>query len=344
MKKKSLWSILIYILALPLMLLTGGVPRKFGNPTATDVHVDTALSNISIAYKPEGFIADLIFKQVPVDKQSDSYYIWTKGFWLRNMVERRTPGDTYPEGRMELSDTAYYCQPYHLGYAIPDEVRDNADPAVSLEATGAEWLATQFALNREIKVAGIVFANSWETQVTGGTNFVQWDDYDSSNPITDINTGKQTVQKSTGIMPNTLVIGQEVFDVLAEHPLLLDKFRYTQTGILDLAQIQQAMKVQNLIVGSSVYESTVEGASSATRGYIWGKKAILLYIPSSPALMTPAAGYDFVWRQTDGGGLTVPIRNTREDTRDRDFLKGKHAFDAKITATDLGYYLNTCVA
>jgi len=315
-----------------------------GNPTTSDVHVDSALSNISIAYKPEGYIADSIFPQVPVDKQSDNYYVWTKGFWLRNLVERRTPGDTYPEGRLEVSDTGYFCNPYHLGYAIPDEVRDNADPAISLEATGSEWLATQFALNREIKVAATVFAASWETTVTGGTDFVQWSDYDNSNPVTDVNLGKQTIQKSTGIRPNVMVIGQEAFDILAEHPLLLDKFRYTQTGILDEAQVQQALKIPKLIVGSAVYESTVEGAATPTRGYIWGKEAVLLYVPPSAALMTPAAGYDFVWRQTDGGGLTVTIRNTREDNRDRDFLKGKHAFDAKITATDLGYRLATVSA
>ena len=318
--------------------------RMFGDPTSADVHVDSALSEIAIAYKPEGFIADGLFPLVGVDKQSNYYYVWTKGFWLRNMVERRTPGDTYPEGRLQVSSTTYFCQPYHLGFAIPDEDRDNQDPAVQLEQTGAEWLATQFALNREIKVAATLFAASWETTVTGGVDFDQWNEYDVSDPVGTINTGKQVIQKSTGIMPNTLVIGQEVFDVLAEHPLLLDKFRYTQTGILDLAQIQQALKVQRLVVGSAVYESTVEGDATPTRGYIWGKKALLMYVPPSPGIRVPAAGYTFVWRQTDGGSLTVTIRNTREDNRDRDFLKGKHAFDAKITATDLGYYLNTCVA
>lgn len=314
------------------------------DPTVRQVHVDSALSEISIAYKPEGFIADTICPQVPVQKQSDYYYKWTKGFWLRNMVERRTPGDTYPEGRTPLTSEQYTCQPYHLGYGIPDEVRDNADPAINLDAAGAEWLATQFALNRELKVAAMVFSTSWETEVTGGTDFTQWDDYDNSNPITDINTGKQTIQKSTGIMPNTLIIGQEVFDVLAEHPLLLDKFRYTQSGILEIAQVQQALKVQRLLVGSAVYESSVEGASTATRAYIWGKQAQLLYVPANPGLMTPAACYNFVWQQTDSAGLTIAVRNTREDNRDRDFLKAKHAFDPKMTASDLGYNLNAAIS
>ena len=44
-------------------------------PTPQDVHIDAALSNISIAYKPVGMVADMVFPSVPVDKQSDYYYV-----------------------------------------------------------------------------------------------------------------------------------------------------------------------------------------------------------------------------------------------------------------------------
>jgi len=204
------------------------------SPTKETFHIDGPLSDIAIAYKQEDFIADRIFPQVPVDKQSDKYFVWAKGPWLRNSVERRAPGDEYPEGRMTLSDDEYYCKLYHLGYGIPDEDVQNQDQAVELEITGAEWLAQQFMLNRELALAGDIFATSkWETDVVGGTGFTQWDDYDNSDPVKDVNTGKQTIQKSTGQRANTLVIGQEVLDILAEHPNLLEKFKYTSPGILD---------------------------------------------------------------------------------------------------------------
>lgn len=313
------------------------------SPTKENFHIDGPLSDIAIAYKQEEFVADRVFPLVTVEKQSDKYFIWTKGFWMRNAVERRAPGDEYPEGRMQVSNDEYYCDLYHLGYGIPDEDVKNQDAAIELEITGSEWLAQQFALNREIKLASDIFTTGkWETDVVGGTGFVVWSDYDNSDPIKDINTGKQTIQKSTGKRANTLLIGQEVFDILTEHPLLLEKFKYTGEGILDVEQVRRALKVDTLIVGEAVYESSMEGAASATRGYIWGKNGLLLHVPPRPGLRVAAAGYTFTWN-IDGSGYTVAISSTRQDWRDRDLLKGKHAFDHKITGTDLGYFFSAAV-
>jgi len=104
------------------------------------------------------------------------------------------------------------------------------------------------------------------------------------------------------------------------------------------------LKVDRLLVGTAVYESTVEGDTTPTRSYIWGKNAVLLYVPPSPGLMVASCGYTFVWRQTDSGGYTIAIRNTRQDDRDRDLLKGKQSFDHKLTGTDLGYMMLTAVS
>jgi len=316
-------------------------------PTAAQIHVDGPLSDIAVAYKPELdlMIADRLFPIVPVDKQSDLYFIWTKGFWLRNNVEKRAPGDTYPEGRLELSNTSYYCDIYHLGFPIADEDRDLEDPGVELEMTGAEWLASQFALNREIQIVTDAFASDiWATDVDGGTDFTKWSDYDDSNPVSDIITGTQTIQASTGKRANTLVIGKEVLDILTEHPLLLDKYKHTGVGILDTEEVRKALKVDNLLVGEAVYESTLEGDTTPTRGYIWGKHALLCHVPSSPGKRVAAAGYTFVWKMRNAGGYTVSISNSREDWRDRDLLKGKHSFDHKIVGTDLGYFFDSAVA
>jgi hypothetical protein len=305
------------------------------------MHIDTALTEICIAYKPEGFIANEVFPEVPVDKQSDKYFIWDKGSWMRNSVEPRAPGDEYPEGRLKLSNDEYYCKEYALGFGIPDEDRDNEDPGVELEITGSEWLKTQFLLNREIKLAAKGFAASWATNLVGGVGFVKWSDYDNSDPCSDVNTGKDTIRKSTGKTPNTLVLGQEVFDYLAEHPLLIEKFKYTATGILDVEEVRKALKVDRLLVGSAPVESSAEGAAVATRGYIWGGNAWLGYVTPQPGKRVPTAGYTFAWKQQ--GGYTAVISNSRQDWRDRDLLKGKYCFDDKIVGTDCGYYFGTAV-
>lgn len=46
-------------------------------PTASDVHIDKPLTNISVAYiqNTNEFIADKVFPTVPVDKQTDKYFV-----------------------------------------------------------------------------------------------------------------------------------------------------------------------------------------------------------------------------------------------------------------------------
>ena len=318
--------------------------RKFGNPTGADVHADSALSEIAIAYKNKSFIADQVLPLVPVDKQSDKYYIWDKGSWLTNQVELRTPGDTYPEGRMKLSTDTYYADIYHLGYPIPDEDKKNQDAAVDLETSGAEWLAHQFALNREVQIAAAVFAGSiWDTNPTVGTDFVAWDDYDNSDPPDDIDTYRETVLQNTGVLPNVLVLGKQVFSKLRRHPLLLDMYKYTGRGMLTEAEVAAALDVEKILVGTAVRRTSVEGAASATQAFVWGKNALLLYVPPKPALREPAAGYTFVWN-IDDSGLTVNVIPTRQDDRDRDFLKAKHAFDFKVTGSDLGVFFASVIS
>ena len=313
-------------------------------PAPSDVHVDAALSNISIAYKNSGYIADQIFPTVSVNKQSDKYYIWTKDFWFRNHVQRRAPGDDVPWAGMEISNTSYYSELFHLGFPLFDEVEANADPAADPEKAASEWLADQFLLNHEAKWVADFFTTSvWDNDVTGGTNFTKWSDYIDSNPIDDIKTGKQTIQKNTGQVPNTLVIGQEVFDTLSEHPLLLEKYKYTSVPILDNAQIAAALKVDQILVGSAIDNSAIEGATFSGE-YMWGKNALLLHKnPAAPGLMVPQCGYTFVWN-VYGGELSVRIENHRIDLRKMNLLQGFHSFDQKATATDLGYFFSAAVA
>jgi len=314
-------------------------------PTASDVHVDTPLSNIATAYKNPEYIGDQIAPRVPVTKQSDKYYIWTKDFWFRMVVEPRTPGDTYPEGGIEVSSTTYHCDQYHLAYAIPDEVRENQDPAIQIEVTAAEWLADQFALHREYKISAELFTTSvWGRDRTGTTHFVKWSDFENSVPLEDVDTGLTYTQGQTGRDPNVFVVGREVFDKLKRHPNLLDIFKYTGRGILTQDMVAQALGVPKLLVGNAIYTASLEGASSMTYTRLWGKHGLLVYVPPAPGLRIPAAAYTFEWTGVGGAKIPVAVTRWRDDARDRLMVRGKYAFDDKAVGTDLGYFFSAAVA
>ena len=55
------------------------------NPTISSVHTNRPLTNISIAWRQAAtdFVADRVFPIIPVQKQSDLYYVYDRSYWYR---------------------------------------------------------------------------------------------------------------------------------------------------------------------------------------------------------------------------------------------------------------------
>ena len=309
-------------------------------PTPTDVHIDAALSNISIAHKNDNYVADKIFPVVPVDKQSDYFFTFTKDFWFRNSVKVRAPGAAYPEGGLQISNTQYVCINKALGFPLPNETIANQDPAIDLEVDGAEWLADQFNLEREITLAAAIFgATAWSTSTTlTGSN--QWSDYANSNPIGNINTAMDGVKKLVGRYPNKLLMGSEVWDKLKFHPDMLDIYKHTNAAVLTREMVAKVFDgIDEVIVGNAVKNTAAEGATFVG-AFIWPKSVLALWVPPSPSLRTPAAGYTFVWQQA---GFGIKIQRVEDKLRGRDVLLADHAYVQKVTSADAGYEILTAV-
>ena len=62
------------------------------SPTDRQAHIDVGLTNVSIAYRNQSYIADQVFPTISVPKATNYYWIFTKADWLRNEVAVRAPG------------------------------------------------------------------------------------------------------------------------------------------------------------------------------------------------------------------------------------------------------------
>ncbi len=310
-------------------------------PTPESLHIDSALSNIAIGYNNGGYIADQIFPIVPVDFMTDYYFIWTKDFWFRNHVGYRAPGGVFPEGGLEVSKSQFSCKNRALAFPIADEQVKNQDAAIDLEKTGAEWLADQFALDREIALAAICNTTGNWTSSSTLTTTDQWSDYENSDPIGNSVTAIQTIQTLTGQKPNLCVMGATVFDNIKRHPDLLDIFKYREKNILNEQQVATAFDVDKVIVGRAVKNATQEGAAFSG-SYIWGDFCLFCYVPPKPGLRVASAGYTFAWKRNSG--LTVQIDKLDDRQRNRYLIRGEFAYDQKVTAADCGYLFADTIA
>lgn len=311
-------------------------------PTAGDVHRDADLSNIAIGYKnpADKYIADKCFPIIEVDKLSDYYYTWTKDFFFRNQVNGRAFGGPYPAGGLQVSDTQFACKNWSLAYILAREIVANQDAALDIERVGAEWLADQFMLNREILAAAVLFITGvWGTTTSlAGTD--QWSDFANSDPIANILTAQETVEGNTGMTPNTAIMGVEAWNQLKRHPDLLDIYKYTTRGILTEDQVAQALGLDKILVGRATQNTAAESAAFVG-AYIWGKSCLVCYVPPSPGIFVPMSGATFVWKNA---GLSLTIDKVERNDLNADALQGDQALIHKAVGSDLGYMYLTVVA
>lgn len=301
-------------------------------PTRRQVHIDRALTNVSIAYRNANYIGDLIFPQVVVQKQSDKFFVFDKSSWFRDEAGPRAPGTRGPEVEYSISSSAYSAQPMAATKVLPDEVVDNADQPLQERRNAVEFATDKVVLKLEKDVATDVFGAEWSTSATPGT---LWED-DASDPLGDVDTAREAIVKLIGREPNKMVIGREVWKQLKNHPDLLDRVKYTQTGRITPELLAQLFEIEQLLIGSAIEDTAAEGVT-ASFSFIWGKNALLAWVPPNPGLMVPAAGYIFSWKQR-----TLEVFRRMEEKANA--YRAEQHYDVKITAPDAGYLLKAVVS
>lgn len=310
-------------------------------PTASDVHVNAPLTNISIAYmqKQTEFRAADVFPVVPVQKQTDRYWIYTKGDWFRDEAMKRAPASESAGSGFTLSSTnTYSADIWAFHKDIPDQVRANEDAAINSDRDATEFVTQRLLISRERQfVSHFLSSGTWDTTYTGGTDFTAWSNYATSDPVGDVTLGIRTVKTNTGYRPNTLVMGGEVWDKLKDHPDILERIKYTQKGIITQDLVAQVFGIDKIVVMDGVYNSAAEGAT-VTMAQILGKYALLCYSAPAPSMLAPSAGYIFAWSGYGGrNAYGTTIKSIRNDLTECDRIEGTLAYDMKVIATDLGY-------
>ena len=315
-------------------------------PTVQKVHIDKALSNISIGYKNEQFISDQIFKPVNVDKQSDKYYVYGMERF-RQHSDLRAPGTEANEIQWTLSDDTYFCEGHALRHVIADEEMQNADDEFDLEAEGTELVTEAILLNKEVDAANKVLdPSSYHPDLVitlgqGGAP-AKWSDYDNSDPILDIQRAKEAIHRKSGVRANTLIISEPVFNVLKLHPKLIEIIKYVQRGIVTEELMAAAFGVDKILVGSAL-KSTVTNPGQAEPGqverlnYIWGNSAVLAYIAPRPSKKSISLGYSFMWNK-DGEGA-VQVRKWYEVGRRATIVEAERWYDQKIISNVAGFLI-----
>ena len=282
-------------------------------PTQSQVHVDAILTNMSVAYMQEAdsFVASRVFPTVNVSKQSDKYFTYTQADFYRDQAIERADGTESAGSGYGLSTDTYSSTVYALHKDIGDQVRANSDSPLDpdMDATpGTLWSAS------------------------------------GSDPIANIETGKNTILSNTGYLANTLVLSYKAYSVLKNHTDIVDRYKYTSAESISPDLMARIFEVDRVFIMKGVYNSAAEGAT-ASYAQIGDKDALLCYVAPQAGLMTASAGYNFVWTGVGSGlGTSTAVSRFRMDHLRSDRLEIESAWDFKVVGSPLGYFFSNPVA
>jgi hypothetical protein len=322
-------------------------------PKMQDAHVDRALTNISVAYMQDesNYIADKVFPIIPVKRQADLYYIYNTGDFLRDEAKVRGAASESAGGDYDLDSATYYCKKHAFHKDVTPEERVNYDEPLDADKDANIFVTQKMLIRREMEWASKFFkAGVWTRQIEGvsatpsATQAIYFNK-ETSNPIGVITSEAVRMAEKTGYRPNTLVLSPYVFNALKNHFDILDKIKYTETGIVTTALLASVFEVKNVYVAWAVVNTAAKGATDNI-GFIMGKNALLCYANPTPGLRQPSAGYIFAWTGLEGAGaygnriVRIPMDLLGLGT---ERIEGEIAFDAKQVGDDLGVFFKDIV-
>ena len=257
--------------------------------------VDPVLSNIAQGYKQSDMIADALFPRVPVNLRAGNILTFGKeDFMLYSAA--RAPGAATRRVQVGYSGTPFALVDYALEGQLPIEIMQEAANGPGIDQSKVTIYKTLAMLDLRLENAAATIARTAASYAAAnkvtlsGTG--QWSDFTGvSQPIQNIETAKEAVRAATGKRPNTVVMGAAVMAKLRQHPIVVDRMKYTGRDVATAEILAALFGVERVLVGDAIYSNDAGTAFTD----VWGKDVVVAYtdISSAQDMGSPSYGYTY---------------------------------------------------
>lgn len=330
-------------------------------PTQGDVYVNIPLTNVSLRYSQDqnSYISDKMFPLVPVQLQSSIVWEWDLAYILKNGMQPRAAGSETAAIGSKLNQKTYSAVVVGLHQDISDQRRANEMEPINADRAATLALTEQATQYREITLKAKAFKTGvWTgftdgtgvTSTTPGANQIQQWNQATSTPVKDITTLATNLKLATGIRPNKIAMGRQVWDALKYNPDIIDRIKFSSNNttptIVTMQAVAALFELDEILVSDVVQATSNEGAATLTNGFVIGKEFVLFRTPPAAGIDIPSAGYTFAWQ----GYLGATAYGTRikkyrlPESVASDRIEIEQAYDQNVMAPTLGGYYSGVVA
>jgi len=292
--------------------------------------VDEVLTNVARGFTNANFIGTELFPIVPVSKEGGKIPQFSAEAFKVYQTERAIRAKSNRISPLGLSSIDYVLEEHDLEY--PMDYREISEDIANLELHATFVVTEGIKLRLEKLIADLSQNPANFNGNTASLSSADKFNNPASNPFAVIDSARDVVRSKIAREPNTIVLGASAFNSLKNHPLVLDRIKYTQHSVLTEDLLKTLLNFKNLFVGKAVYVN-----DSDTFVDVWSDTCILAYVPEqnqnvarniyepSFAYTLQKRNYPVVDKYTENGKISV-VRST-------------DIFVPKIVGPDAGYLL-----
>jgi hypothetical protein len=313
-----------------------------GQTTGTGLHVDQHLTNLAINYRPQNFIADQIAPVIPVNKQTDSYPVFSRfeAFAVEDTV--RAPGTEAKKITRSVSSAKFDCRNYALGRDITIEDIGNMDEAYRFELgiDATQYLVGKLGLGYEKRVldlavttasVGSVFVVNSSWSVTGAN---------AGDPVAAIFQLIEYAQSQTGQRPNSMLWGWKAWNATLRNYHMRNFINGVNNGkgLVTREQVRSMFEMERLNVSQALWHNANEAQSAVySLSNPIENQLFIYYAPQAASREEPSWFYSFRWGNPALPAPFVVERHPYDSRKKVETIEAGYYQDERVVGTDYGY-------
>jgi hypothetical protein len=230
------------------------------------------------------------------------------------------PGASYPRTSRAFDNDNFTCVEYGLEEVVPDSLAADVSRFFGLETETAKILLRNIQIGHEVEVAAALFNAS---TFTATNSLVAYTDalLTTINFPADVAAAKQRLLKK-GVVPNAVVMSQEVFDRVRRSTLAQNQFFGVISNVggrlLSEQEIAAVAGVEACYVGKAAKNSAAKG-QSFSGGFIWNNTYVAVANIAGGDFAAGGVGRTIIW--SEDASAPFVTESYRDENRRSNILR-----------------------
>lgn len=296
-----------------------------------ELRINAYLSEVARGYSNNSFIAESLFPVINSDLEKVDIFEFNKEAFQVYDTERAIRANSNiisPKGfKKHTATLTEHDLAYPIDYREEEEARKIK---LQVHATNVVTQGLQLKLEKqcaELAQDSKNYSTDNKIALSGTSQFTD----DNSDPVGVIDDAKNSISRQIGQDPNTLVMGQEVWESLKRNKSLKGLIASTSNKIITLDLLKEFFEIENIVVGKAIYSNANDKFER-----VWGNNIILAYVPKLNARTEYDPAFAYTIRKKDA----LQIDEYEKEGNKVRYIRATDIYTPFLVGAEAGYLIS----